>query len=360
MDKPSIEINLIGTGGGYGESLLIHLCNGEWIVIDSCIDPNTRTSLPLIFLRERSVDLKKVKLIICTHWHDDHIGGISTLLEFCSKAKFSFARVNDLKKFLQFVSLDYQKLKSAASNSSTIEFNRCLELLQNSKRTAVFASIDRLLYSSMCHEYNAEVYALSPSDKCSQIFDEEISQLIKDYGPTNKKLTKYSPNERSVVILLCCGSEVALCGSDLEVNQDQELGWLDIINNSLVANKFGKAGYIKIPHHGSKNGYLDKIWNVLVKKNPIGTMTPWNRKTKLPEREMVEKYKALTSKLFITSQINLGNKPKKRDSKITKMIKEFNPTLREIKYHYGVVTTKFEIGSKEESRNGLTGTAIEL
>lgn len=355
-----IEINLIGTGGGYGESLAIHLCNGDWIVIDSCIDPNTRSSLPLNFLREKNVDLEMVKLIICTHWHDDHIGGISALLESCPKAKFSFARVNDVKKFLQFVSLDYQKLKSVASNSSTTEFNRCLELLQSSERNPVFASIDRQLYSSKCQEVNLEIFALSPSDKSSQIFDKEISQLIKDYGPTNKKLTKYSPNERSVVILLSCGSKVALFGSDLEVNEDQNLGWLDIVNNSVVVKKFGKAGYIKIPHHGSKNGYHDNIWEVLVKKNSIGTMTPWNKKTKLPTGEMIGKYKVLTSRLFITSQIDLGNKPKKRDSKITKMINEFNPTLREIKYHYGVVSTEFDIGSNEEWRIDLTGTAVEL
>lgn len=360
MSNSSIEINLIGTGGGYGESLVIHLGNGDWIVIDSCIDPHTRNSLPLNFLREKGVDLEMVKLIICTHWHDDHIGGISSLLEFCPKAKFSFARVNDTKKFLQFVSLDYQKFKSVASNSSTIEFNKCLELLQSSKRTPVFASIDKLLYSKSDYGLSIDIYSLSPSDKSSQIFDQEISQLIKDFGPTNKKLTKYSPNDRSVVILLSCCSEVVLLGSDLEVNVDQDIGWLDIIRNSVVAKKHGKAGYIKIPHHGSKNGYHDKIWDDLVKKNPTGTLTPWNRKSKLPEAQMVEKYKTLTSKLFITSPRDLSNKPKKRDSKVTKMIKEFNPTIREVKFHYGVVSTEFESGNNGEWRNGLTGTAVEL
>ncbi len=45
------EITLIGTGGGYGESIVVHVGNNEWIVVDSCQDPFTKDSLPLLFLK---------------------------------------------------------------------------------------------------------------------------------------------------------------------------------------------------------------------------------------------------------------------------------------------------------------------
>ncbi|MCS4434209.1 MBL fold metallo-hydrolase [Aquiflexum gelatinilyticum] len=360
MNKPSIEINLIGTGGGYGESLVIHLGNGDWIVIDSCIDPYTGVSLPLNYLRDRGVDLENVKLIICTHWHDDHIGGISTLLENCPKAFFSFGRVNDLKKFLQCVSLDYRKLKSKASNCSTLEFNKCLEIMNNSKRINKLAAIDRLLYSNPQKEFIVEVYSLSPSDKSSNLFDLEISKLINEYGPNNRKITTYTPNDRSIVILLRFNDEIALLGSDLEVHSDPEIGWNDIIEKSVVIGKFPKASYFKIPHHGSENGYHENIWKNLIKSNPISTLTPWNRNKKLPEEKMIEKYKSLSSNLFITSPNNISNKSKKRDNKVSKVIKEFNPTLRELKYQYGVISSEYSIGGNEPWKNNLFGTASEL
>ncbi len=84
MDLPAshiAEVSLIGTGGGYGESSVIHVGNNEWIVIDSCINPNTFQCLPLEYLRKIGVDVKtQVKSIVCTHWHNDHIQGMSQLV----------------------------------------------------------------------------------------------------------------------------------------------------------------------------------------------------------------------------------------------------------------------------------------
>lgn len=116
MDKPNNwigEVTLIGTGGGYGESILVHLGFNNWIVIDSCVNPNTNESLPLWYLESIGVDVSKdVKLIICTHWHDDHIIGISTLLKKCLNAKFCMSKASDTKKFLQCYCQLHLKLSS--------------------------------------------------------------------------------------------------------------------------------------------------------------------------------------------------------------------------------------------------------
>ena len=76
------EITLIGTGGGYGESVVVHYGHQQWMVVDSCIDPRDKTCLPLEYLREMGVDLaRQVKWIVCTHWHIDHSGGNAPLAE---------------------------------------------------------------------------------------------------------------------------------------------------------------------------------------------------------------------------------------------------------------------------------------
>lgn len=359
MDSFVAEINLLGTGGGYGESVVIHLGNHEWIVVDSCQDPNTKESLPLVFLKSRLIDLNQVKLIVCTHWHDDHIKGISTLLRNCPNAVFSFARANDQKKFLQFVSLDYEKVKSITSNSATIEFNQCLELLR--ERQAKYSSADRLLYGTKFHDFSIDVFSLSPSDFSSELFDHEISRLISDFGAPNKKLPKQTPNDRSVVLLLKLGKQTVLLGADLEVHDNPKLGWLDITRNSQVVKGSTKSKYFKIPHHGSETGYHREIWDSMLTGKPLGTLTPWNRNNKLPTNKMVIKYGSLTSKLFITSPLTVSSKPKRRDRKTMKIIKEFNKSVRELKFQYGVITSKVDITSEHSKwSTSLSGTSHKL
>jgi len=198
------EITIIGTGGGYGESILIHIGNNKWIIVDSCINPNNKECLPLSYLNSLKVDLtNNVLLIICTHWHDDHIQGISQILKSCPNAKFCFAQANDRKKFLQFVKLDYQKLNLEASNSSTIEFNNCLEILEKRGQSIVLATCNKSLLSlSLTNEIRTEVFSLSPSDFTILEFDKEISTLITEFGSPAKKVISKSPNSKSVVIFL--------------------------------------------------------------------------------------------------------------------------------------------------------------
>ena len=98
------EATLLGTGGGYGESQVIHLGENHWIVIDSCEDPKTKMCLPLDYLQKRGVDTSTdVKMIICTHWHDDHIRGMGRLLQSCESAVFVMAKATDRDKFLRLI-----------------------------------------------------------------------------------------------------------------------------------------------------------------------------------------------------------------------------------------------------------------
>jgi len=354
------EINLLGTGGGYGECIVIHLGNGDWIIVDSCINPTSNEVIPLKILADKGINPDQVKLIVCSHWHDDHIRGISEILKSCTNASFVYARANDVQKFLLFLSLDYQKIKTSGSNSSTEEFNKCLNVLSETKRVQKLATCDKLLYYGNQGEDKIEVWALSPSDKSSLLFDEEISYLITDFGPPNKKLPKVSANDRSVVILIKLFNEIVLLGADLEVNNDENLGWNDIILNSQVTKHSNKASYFKIPHHGSNNGYHEDIWSVLISNDPIGTLTPWNRKLKLPQSDMVEKYKALTKELYITSPLVVSKKPKRRDRNTEKTIRQFNSTIRELKYQLGIITSEIDLNNPTGWKTSINGTSVRL
>ena len=263
-DKPNNstgEITILGTGGGYGESCVIHLGSQKWIVIDSCIDPITKKSIPLQYLERIGVNTNfDVELIICTHWHEDHILGLSQLLKNCSNAKFSFAKANDRPKFLKMVSLDYEKIAKEATFSSTKEFVECLEIMEKRNPSGVLLSQpDRILFSLNVGDFNNQVISLSPSDSAIHQFDLYISTLITDYGKTNRRIVPLSPNFNSVAIFLKLGYHRAILGGDLETDLgNPTIGWEDIVRKSQALDN--KSTFIKVPHHGSENGYHDGLW----------------------------------------------------------------------------------------------------
>jgi len=86
-DSAEIEISLFGPG--YGESIVIHLGQNIWIIIDSCIDESTGDNIPLTYLNDMGVDIEtNVKQVICSHWHKDHYKGISEIVKACTSSEF--------------------------------------------------------------------------------------------------------------------------------------------------------------------------------------------------------------------------------------------------------------------------------
>src|SRR5258707_5632727 len=83
-----IEVSVFGTG--FGESIVVHMGMNRWMVVDSCRDPETRSPMPLEYLAEIGVDLAdSIKLIVATHWDDDHIDGIGELFYRAKSAVFA-------------------------------------------------------------------------------------------------------------------------------------------------------------------------------------------------------------------------------------------------------------------------------
>lgn len=84
MDKPNeneIEVSVFGPG--YGECIVIHLGKNEWLIVDSCLNPQTKNIATIEYFASIGVSLDAVKAIVATHWHDDHIRGLSKLLNNC-------------------------------------------------------------------------------------------------------------------------------------------------------------------------------------------------------------------------------------------------------------------------------------
>ena len=137
------EIELSLFGYGYGESILIHIGDKRWVIIDSCINPLTNRSLPLEYLENIGVNPRKnVKQIILTHWHDDHCRGISEIVEICEEADFYCSAALQCEEFFNVLSA-YSTNKSLEYENGVREINKVFNVLQN--RKANISKIPRLI-----------------------------------------------------------------------------------------------------------------------------------------------------------------------------------------------------------------------
>ncbi len=338
-------VSLIGTGGGYGESVVVQLGAHNWMVIDSCVNPVTKESLPLHYLKSRGVDLaSEVKLIVCSHWHNDHILGLDQLFEECPSALFALSITSDREKFLEFIGLDSRQDKVAGRTSSTDIMARCLQIAKQRGTHVISIVQDRLLLNLQEGNLDAKVFALTPSDTVIAEFGTEISELIQNYTPhSNKKIIVRSPNEKCVVLQVCVNEHTVILGGDLENSQDNRHGWLCILDHSTCITK-NRASLFKIPHHGSANAYEERAWNELFdNESLIGQLSPFiNGRVTLPTPDMLLNFLSRVQHLYITSY-QPQNKPKKRESSIGKAIQKFNPTLKEIPYQNGIVESLIDL-----------------
>ncbi len=190
-----IEVSLIGPA--YGECIIVHVGNGEWIVVDSCLDKDQNKPAVLHYFDTIGVDTSNaVRLVVATHWHDDHIKGLSKILEACPNAEFVCTPLMRERDFLSFV-ITAGRNQLTTIGSGTHEFYSILQILKDrgvTSRTTLtpkWAMEDRLLWRRLRKEFNVHIYSLSPSDasfsKALQAMSEWISSLAT---PTTSRTPK--------------------------------------------------------------------------------------------------------------------------------------------------------------------------
>ena len=66
-EENEIEISLFGPG--YGECVVVHLGSDHWVVVDSCIDVESRRPVAVEYLEILGRDpAGAVKCVVASHW----------------------------------------------------------------------------------------------------------------------------------------------------------------------------------------------------------------------------------------------------------------------------------------------------
>ena len=346
--KNEFELTLLGPG--YGESVVLHVGGGVWVIVDSCVDTNG-TPQALRYLESIDVDpAKAVELIVATHWHDDHIRGIAKLVGICNRAAFSCASVLLCKEFLSVVgALEGRPPSGRGSGLKEIHsvFSRPAQVASN----LTLAIANRpILVKGGC-----EIRALSPDDANFINFVRTIGRLLSGSGKVRIRVPSLSPNDVSVALWVKVEDVAVLLGSDLE-----RRGWTAVLEN--VALRDGKASVFKVPHHGSEDAHEPGVWKQMLELDPLAVLTPWRRGNRtLPIQRDVKRILSHTPNAYATARIGSSTRaPVNRASMVRRTIRESGIRLRRLVMSPGFVRLRYPLASGAPWKIETFGSACHL
>lgn len=364
FDLPRVgedEFAIVVIGGpSQGESVLVHYGDGKWIVIDSCTYGGV--NLPLLVLEKLHADNASVTRVICTHWHDDHVAGMSDILNECPNSYFLVPSVTNAIILPQYFVYKSEKAVKENEKEAWQMFQKCLDVLL--KRNDVqdpelkekqFVKIGESILDYDTHHTHIDIKALSPSQQMCSKFGQMLaagdadSCEFDDSGiePNMCSISlgiKFGRNHRSLFLgadLECNRPKDAAYNSCVgECNQRHDIGMCNL-KESRHVEPFGHFSYTKINHHSSKTGYCCHYWNSLVDGDSIGVSTVFTSKN-LPRREIASLYYENNSSFYITSQKPMKKLKKEEFAKVLGD-KQYVTSLKQIDTTPGIVITKYDI-----------------
>lgn len=306
LPKPE-EIEVTVLGPGYGESVVVHLGNGEWLIVDSCVDAidPQKPSAPLLYLRKIGVNVEQaVKFIVVSHWDDDHVKGISEVVEACPNAEFVASFIFSPEKFASYV--EAISVGASSTDGGNVQNIRSvMQLLDARGRPIKRATPARQLCSSPI------VRCWSPSDLDAQEFLKYLAQMHPRAGEGFRKAIPMSPNLTSVVLTIEWPDSSVLLGADMEFSPDNRRGWGAVVSE-ILAIGCRPGELVKVPHHGSETGHDDRMWDNLLDKYPISVVTPFGRgalKSRPPKSSDVNRINRKSGKLYMTARHSTSKRP---------------------------------------------------
>lgn len=323
-----IEVSLFGPG--VGESAVVHLGGGDWIIVDSCVERTTGRPIALRYLEDLGVDVAKaIKLIVVTHWHDDHINGVAAILRAAQSARIACSAALRSEEFYKLIAASERAMMVSPGSA---EFSAIFEILTKRAAPGVrpesvgpdWVQANRRLWqrqgSGPCP---VDIFSLSPSAASMTLAFREFAQMLPQEGTTKRRLIAQTPNEVAVVLWIEAGDIRILLGADLENTCNPDTGWQAIVTSD--ARPTGLAHVFKVPHHGSANADHPDVWVTMLVINPHAVLTAFSRGHPLPTAADIERLKGRTPNAYCTTRATRadgGWAPPRRDAAVERTLKE--------------------------------------
>lgn len=322
------EVSLFGPG--VGECVVVHTGYGEWVVVDSCVDATSKQPIAISYLRALGVDVATaIRLIVVTHWHDDHVRGASELFRAAQSAKLVCSSALNAQEFWNMIAVA-RKRDTIGDHTGIDELSGLFSELRRrlppgaraGGETPSWAVSNRTLHERFADDATiaCRVVALSPSDRAIRLAQIQLSGELDAFreGKAGRRLVAQTPNQSAVALWIEAGTACILLGSDLEESNDPENGWQAIVAQPRAVGAV--ASVLKVPHHGSANADSPAVWAQMLSSNAHAMLTPF-RPQKLPRTADLLRIRERTSRTYCTATPE-GRKAPKRASAVERTIGE--------------------------------------
>jgi len=299
--KDEVEVTVFGPG--YGESIVMHLGERQWIVVDSCVDDHDEVPA-LRYLSDLGVDFdSEIVLVAATHWHDDHVRGISRLVRSSPSARFACSAAVYHRDIVQGIgTLGRRRFRT--KKSGVQEMHDTLTLYEGrTRRTPAVIwtrAGDRLweeIPALRRNPFNPRIDVLAPSHRSILVAYKEIARSIRR-GRTGQ-VRPPDRNDGAVVMWVHVGDVDVLLGADLEIHDDREMGWEPVVERGCP---YEHADVFKVAHHGSVTGHHAGVWGALLGTRPHAIVTPWQKGGNyLPTPDDVDRLRGLAGLLHLSA-----------------------------------------------------------
>jgi hypothetical protein len=279
------------------------------MVVDSCKGRGRRHPAALEYLAEIGVPAEAIVAIVATHWHDDHVRGISEVYDQAPDAAFYVASSIRPDEFL---ALTGQEAMASRFTSGVSELSRVAAIaVERGVPVRYAAAAQRLI--NRPGSAVSEVWALSPSDEDIGISRRHLAALLPSFQAGARRVPALEPNDTSVVLLLQTECGGVLLGGDLEHPASRLRGWHAVMD--LEAAPDDRSDLIKVPHHGSSNAHCPEVWEHRVGEDAVAVVTPFDRgRASLPRPADRQRLRDLTSRGYLTSDKRAASVPRDRST----------------------------------------------
>lgn len=318
MKPADDEIEVSFFGPGYGESVVLHIGHDEWVVVDSCRDPATAACIPLRYLEQLGVDTaRQVKLIVATHWHDDHMAGLADLYRNSLDAVIAFPAAVQDADFKAFVWIQNEIPSKWSGVRELYDILHHRESEDRTERRIRYAKAETPLLKRD-DDIPVTITALSPTDESMHRALQTVANLLPQDEQRQLRVRSPKRNDASVVLWVDIDGLPMLFGADLE--EEHVRNWTDVLDSTTRPT--GTADVFKVPHHGSKNAHHGRVWEEMLSDYVLPVTCPWQLAGSfLPTDEDVERICSLATPMYLTARRQLATAPH-RSNPVRKTLRE--------------------------------------
>jgi len=275
-DPKRSTLTIFVIGPGKGESQLVSLPDGKWMVVDCCM--SGRTNLPKSLLHHFNV--KRIDLLVVTHSHVDHLRGIPELLsDFDVQRVWRWAHAGTLDDVLPRLCGMLPRNRRLLALSGAV---RAIDEFAERRANAVSdASTDTRPWPAG-GDYT--VHPLSPTPHEVHAYRKQFDRLFelkKGKPALSSEVLSFVGGARrlpmpgnglSMALSIGWKARRIVLGGDVEVSGDPKRGWdgiLSLLRDEGEEALVRDAAVVKLSHHGSSGAWSPAAWKLHSQARPV-------------------------------------------------------------------------------------------